>query len=147
MRRTSVALIIVLGLALLTAVVLNQPRGRDLESHEYDSYQAAGSGGYFADGWLPKVIPASATKIVTINDLDSHKSRGEFRYDPTESSAFLTRLRPRRDGRSLPRDFEARLPGMEAAGYRIYEYRQGGTVWLFFVNRKDGHVLYDMGDE
>lgn len=147
MRRSLVALIIVLGLTLLVGLALLQPRGRDLESHEYDSYKAAGSGGYFADGWLPKVIPASATKIVTINDLDSHRSRGEFRYDPAESSAFLTRLRPRRDARSLPRDFEARLPGMEAAGYRTYEYRQGGTVWLFFVNRKDGHVFYDMAAE
>jgi hypothetical protein len=136
--------IIVLGLALVANSWLAQQRSPDVVSHEYVSYQAAKAGNSFAGGWLPRIIPASATRIVTINNLEANASRGEFHYDPADTAAFESRLRLRWDPRVLPADFKTKVGDMASAGYSPYEYRQGRAVWVFFVNRKEGHVLYDM---
>lgn len=147
MRRLVIPTIVVLVVGLLLGAGLRQISSQDVVSREYGSYLGAWSGGSFAGGWLPPVIPASATEIVTINDLARNASRGEFHYDPAETDAFLGRLRPRWDPRLLPAKFGSRVGDMTAAGYSPYEYRQGHSVWLFFVNPQEGHVLYEMAPE
>ncbi len=52
----------------------------------------------FARGWLPELTPASARAITMRNDLDTNRSRGEFRFDPADFDAFVSRLE------SLPSD-------------------------------------------
>jgi len=113
-------------------------------TREYESYGAAADDNVFGRGWLPEFIPASATRMAVTNDLDHNTSRGAFRYDPAETSAFLSRLRPWQGGGAPIDDYAARVAEMESRGYRPYEFNARGNVWVFFVDAAGGRVEYDM---
>ena len=117
----------------------------DLEiTREYESYEAAADDNVFGGGWLPDFIPDSATRMSVTNDLDYNTSRGEFRYDPVDTPAFLAQLRPWEGGGAPFDDFAARVAQMESRGFRPYEFAADGNVWVFFVDAADGRVEYDM---
>jgi uncharacterized lipoprotein len=46
----------------------------------------------FARGWLPPVLPDSATSIVERNNLDLNTGTGSFAYDLAERSEYVKRL-------------------------------------------------------
>jgi hypothetical protein len=46
----------------------------------------------FARGWLPPILPDSATSIVERNNLDLNTGTGSFDYDLAERSEYLKRL-------------------------------------------------------
>ena len=46
----------------------------------------------FARGWLPPILPDSATSIVERNDLDLNTGTGSFDYDSAERSGYIKRL-------------------------------------------------------
>lgn len=46
----------------------------------------------FARGWLPPILPDSATLIVERNDLDLNTGTGSFEYDSAERSGYIKRL-------------------------------------------------------
>jgi hypothetical protein len=46
----------------------------------------------FARGWLPPILPESATSIVERNNLDLNTGAGSFDYDLAERSEYLKRL-------------------------------------------------------
>jgi len=114
------------------------------ETREYENYQAAAADNVFAGGWLPDFIPQSATRLVVNNDYDVNISRGEFRYDPADTDAFVAWLHPWEGGDAPFNDYAARVAAMERGGYRAWEFAAGGNVWVFFVNAVSGRVEYDM---
>ena len=46
----------------------------------------------FARGWLPPILPDSATSIVERNDLDLNTGTGSFDYNSAERSGYIKRL-------------------------------------------------------
>jgi hypothetical protein len=46
----------------------------------------------FARGWLPPVLPDSATSIVERNNLDLNTGTGSFAYDLPERSTYVEKL-------------------------------------------------------
>ena len=46
----------------------------------------------FARGWLPPILPDSATSIVERNNLDLNTGTGSFDYDLAERSKYVKRL-------------------------------------------------------
>jgi hypothetical protein len=46
----------------------------------------------FERGWLPPILPDSATSIVERNNLDLNTGMGSFDYDLSERSAYIERL-------------------------------------------------------
>ncbi len=46
----------------------------------------------FQRGWLPPILPDSATPIVEQNNLDLNTGAGSFGYDLSERSAYIKRL-------------------------------------------------------
>jgi hypothetical protein len=114
----------------------------DVVTREYDTYEAADR--VFTGGWLPVFIPVSATGIVTRNDLDLNTSNGEFHYDPVDTDAFLANLRPLQDQDNPAKEYHARSGEMISGSYRPFEYRNVGSIWVFFVDGQAGHVIYDM---
>jgi hypothetical protein len=46
----------------------------------------------FARGWLPPVLPDSATSIMERNNLDLNTGTGSFDYDLAERSEYVKRL-------------------------------------------------------
>jgi len=114
------------------------------ETREYESYAVAAADNVFAGGWLPELVPASATRLVMFRDFDVYIGRGEFHYDPADTAAFVSELRPWQGGRTPFGDFAARVAAMEQRGFRAYEFTGAGNVWLFLVNAAEGRVEYDM---
>lgn len=120
---------------------------------KYDTYDDAVADDLFDRGWLPDIIPASATRIVTVNNLDLNISEGRFRFDRADRAAFLAQLRPLDSAEALSvtdPEWEAELA---ANGYRPYEFSYGesgrgrtnaGSVWVFFVHEIDGFAFYEM---
>ena len=127
----------------------------DIVTSEYATYADAVDDNLFGRGWLPHFIPGSATDIVTENNLDLDISMGEFRYDPADTDAFLANLRPWQAGRAPTDAYLAHVAEMKADGYRAWQLENGdgaredinrGSFWVFFVNAREGHVVYDMWD-
>jgi hypothetical protein len=46
----------------------------------------------FQRGWLPPILPESATSIVERNNLDLNTGAGSFGYDLSERTAYIKRL-------------------------------------------------------
>jgi hypothetical protein len=46
----------------------------------------------FVRGWLPPILPDSATSIVERNNLDLNTGMGSFDYDSAERSRYINRL-------------------------------------------------------
>ena len=46
----------------------------------------------FQRGWLPPILPDSATSIVEQNNLDLNTGTGSFDYDLSERAAYIQRL-------------------------------------------------------
>jgi hypothetical protein len=124
----------------------------DTVTSEYATYEDAVADNLFDRGWLPHFIPASATDIVTSNNLDLNISTGEFRYDPADADTFLANLRPWRADRAPTDAYAAYVAEMEADGYRAWELENAdgarediniGTIWVFFMNARQGHAVYD----
>jgi hypothetical protein len=46
----------------------------------------------FARGWLPPILPDSATSIVERNNLDLNTGTGSFDFDSAKRSGYIKRL-------------------------------------------------------
>ncbi len=80
-------------------------------------------------GWLPTMLPRSATQIHEWHDLDTNLCFGSFRFDPSEHSSMKVTLRDdRRRLIRIDRDpsFASPLPRdpneqeLASAGFEIY---------------------------
>jgi len=87
-------------------------------------------------GWLPAMLPRSATEIHEWRDLDTNLCFGSFRFDPSERSSIEVTLRPgRRRMIRIDRDpsFASPLPRdpdeqqLASAGFELYS-EQGFDV-------------------
>lgn len=106
---------------------------------KYDTYADAKAEAPFARGWIPDVIPSSSTKIIATNDIDNNTGNGEFYFSPDDASLFISNLQL----------YESPVPKLAekaaeiiAKGYAPYEYINGKSRWVFFVEARRGHVFY-----
>jgi hypothetical protein len=98
----------------------------------------------FGRGWLPDILPASANRIRTSNNLDLNDSVGEFYFDAKDADGFLAQLQPFTNPKNPFVDYATRVRRMQAKGYVGYEFTQDGNQWVFFCDPKRGHCFYDM---
>ena len=108
--------IIFLTLAMLSCSETGKSR--------YANYAEAESEKLFERGGLPKIIPKSSERIVTVNDLDVNVSEGEFVYSDTDEAEFLAHLK--------------RASGLDTDHYEVYTYEG----WVFFLNSAKQHCKY-----
>lgn len=98
-------------------------------------------------GWLPSMLPSSATEIHEWHELDTNRCFGSFRFDPRDRSPMESTLRPglRRPLR-IDRDpsFAGALPldpgeeQLTSAGFEFYLERD----FAFAINWKTGIAYY-----
>ena len=94
-------------------------------THHYPTRKEAEADQLFERGWLPRVIPASSTGIVTRNNLDHNTSTGEFHFDPAERTLFIGHL--------------TRLPSRDGKNHLGYSFEE----WVFLVDRTRGFCRYE----
>ncbi|MBU0908872.1 MAG: hypothetical protein KKA54_08115 [Proteobacteria bacterium] len=117
--------------------------GCDVVTNRYDTYAEAKNDQLFGRGWLPEFIPSSSFKIITSNNLDFNTSEGEFYFRPEDADIFISNLSPYMRRKTPFENYDKHIKKLESKGYKVYEYLEDSSVWLFFVKKKTGHVYYD----
>ena len=125
---------------LLLVFVLVLTSCSDTVTDQYATRAEAKTDQLFERGWLPEIIPKSSKNIVTINDLDSNNSEGEFEFDSEESDAFTANL-DELDHSELV--LEDQLLLLEK-NYVPYGLDGETSTWIFLINSKKGHCRYRM---
>ena len=64
----------------------------DETTTRFDTLADAKTKEAFVRGWVPPILPDSATSIVERNNLDLNTGTGSFNYDSTERSRYINRL-------------------------------------------------------
>lgn len=115
-----------LGFALLIGVfgVVFLKVGTDEVTNEYETLHAARQANLFERGWLPDVLPSSAQKIVTRNNLDLNTSSGSFYFNPEHWKEF---------NKKLTRD---------ESKPNLWHFKLNDSVWAFDCDSKIGHCSY-----
>ncbi len=153
-------------LPLLGVVVLTTLGCDERLEKRYGSLEEARRDGALARGWVPAVLPESASDIIEFHDLDTNETWGTFKFSPTGSAAFRAALvepgseeqlvAPRRPGvaRWWPDFLHGRLDGGRLSGARLSLYRLGGQKpeareagrVFFAVNWEDGVAYFWRGE-
>ncbi len=60
---------------------------------EFATLEAAKAAQAFERGWLPPMLPAGTTHIVEINNVDTNRGRGSFRFPPESIPPYLAAIR------------------------------------------------------
>ena len=116
----------------------------DTVTSHYATRDEAEADHLFGRGWLPSLLPNSASDITTSNELDINISEGSFQYDPKETNIFLKQLKPF-SGQELPiRGWKSNISKKKNDGYDAFEYSNNMSIWVFLVNNGTGHVQYMM---
>jgi hypothetical protein len=95
-------------------------------SSSYATRAEAVADGLFERGWLPDIVPASIRDIEMKNDLDLNISNGDFRFDPGDHDAFVSRL-----VRSAPDDRN---------GFSAYRFED----WTFWISSGKNRCRFHM---
>ncbi|MGI9887141.1 hypothetical protein [Vibrio chagasii] len=77
---------------LLLPILLLLSGCSDVVSDKYATYELAQQAHLFDRGWLPDIVPSSATQIEVNNDLDTNTSEGSFRIDEPQLTEFIAKL-------------------------------------------------------
>jgi hypothetical protein len=108
----------------------------ELVTNHYATRSEAEADRLFDRGWLPPLIPLSATKIRVGNDLDTNTSTGSFAFDPRDASQFTEPLT------KADRAMAAASHPDRAIGVDIYTFSDDHCQWTFFVSADRGHCDY-----
>lgn len=76
----------------------------DIKQETYATFQEASQNGAFKSGWLPQVLPMSATNIVEVHNVDSNELWATFRYSENDIDELI---------KQCAIDHKARLPNAE----------------------------------
>lgn len=90
-------------------------------------------------GWIPPVLPASATQIRETHDLDTNAGHGTFAFAASDAEQFRAALVPLAPGQPLRTQHVSRSE-FERRGYSFYKHgdfdiavdwsRRVGEFWL-----------------
>jgi hypothetical protein len=120
-----------LPLALLLA-------GCDVVREQHDTLADARKERLFERGWLPDVLPASATDIRSANDLDRNTSIASFDYVVGDDAPMLATMQPGAPAAAPFDDWGYVLATRRADGMEAWIWLGCGSTWVFFCDRAAG---------
>jgi hypothetical protein len=109
-----------------TCLLLAALSACDSVEREYEDVFEARRDRFFERGWLPDILPASASQIKVKYDLDTNASQGEFRFEAGDFADFA---------RGLVRDPEAE---------NVWAYTKNRRRWEFTCSQKTQHCRYQL---
>jgi hypothetical protein len=117
----------------------------DSRESRYPTLQDARADRLFERGWLPDMLPPSASDIVTVNNLDLNRSRGQFSFTPPEFESFRELLSPLApEGAARWDTIAAEVETHTAEGYPVYSHREAEREWVFLCIPEQGFCRYHM---
>ena len=145
LRSVRIGAVIVLGVCISLYALYVAVTWGEAEENRFTNYaEARESQGR---GWLPTMLPLSATEIHEWHELDTNLCFGSFRFDPSERSGIEVMLRPGL-GRPVRIDrdpsFASPLPRdpaeeeLSSAGFEFYKDQD----FAFAINWKAGIAYF-----
>jgi hypothetical protein len=116
----------------------------DVVTSHYATTHTARAQGLFDRGWLPDILPPSATNIRVSNNLDLNDSHGEFDFPLREYAAFVARTSPYRPSGAPFVAYEETVERMRKKGFEARMVNDDGSTWVFICKATNGHCEYDM---
>jgi len=111
----------------------------------YETLEEARVDALFERGWLPDVLPPSASEILMKNNLDLNTSEGQFLFAPHEFESFVNRLSPKSQPADTQLDaVQAMVEKHTREGYPAYWHTESGWEWVFLCIPEQGVCLYYM---
>jgi len=135
----SIALIIVAAGFIVLLIA-----STDVVTSRYATLADARSDNLFARGWLPDILPSSATQIRTSNDLNVSTSEGEFWFAPRDYEQLSSHLHPYTDLENPLAPFAAQVSRRKRGGFEVGAYSDEGSTWVFLCRPADGFCEYAM---
>lgn len=108
----------------------------DIHTESYDTKEAAIDDELFERGWLPELIPNSATKIVIRTDGEANLADGTFHYSPSEHEDFVKKLSEYKGGLSPVPRWDGEVSEVTGENAKSYYYSRGAKVWVFICKDK-----------
>jgi hypothetical protein len=116
----------------------------DVVTNRYPSLREARADRLFERGWLPDILPPSATDIRTSNNLDLNLSDGEFSFVSSDYNSFAARLQPQPTKPAPFSSITSQVAQKRADGFSVGAFEDDVSVWIFFCKANDGHCEYTM---
>jgi len=116
----------------------------DWVSDSYATLEEAEADGLFARGWLPDLLPASATNIRTEINLDLNVSSGEFSFKSEDASVMPERLSEGLPSSSPLSGWDGTIREYTDRGFSSWSFNDEGSTWVFFCKAKIGYCEYRM---
>ena len=110
----------------------------------YATLEEAKADRLFERGWLPDVLPTSATQIRTENDLDLNISEGEFSFAPADANALFERLSKGAPPTSRLDDWQETVDSYVLRGYSTWSFHDEDSTWAFFCTAQMDRCEYLM---
>jgi hypothetical protein len=112
--------------------------GCDVVREQHDTLADARGEGIFERGWLPDVLPASATDIRSANNLDINTSVASFDYIVGDDVAMLATMHVGAPADAPFDDWSYIVAKRRSGGMPPWTWRGNGSTWVFFCNRAAG---------
>lgn len=124
-------------LALLSAGAVLLHR-MDAVTKHYSSRADAETDKLFERGWLPPIIPLSASNIAVTNNPDTNTSAGSFTFDPREAARFTAALTRVEERMTVPRNHDGNIE----PGVTTHTHGNGGSQWTFYISAEKGRCNF-----
>lgn len=109
----------------------------DVVNEHYDNYTDAVQAGLFERGWLPGILPDSATEIHASNQLDKNTAEGYFHLPEQSLTEFISRLTPVADQAASDASPQTSNNG------KSFQYFINNDIWTFTIY-DNGNVSYTL---
>jgi hypothetical protein len=133
-----------MGRFLALAVIATALMGCDVVTSKYGSIAEARADQLFDRGWLPEILPPSATDIRVSNNLDLNISEGEFRFPPNEAANFKQAMKPGAPESAPFEKWERERAHRRRDGFSEVTYQRDRHTWVFFCKFEAGRCEYVM---
>lgn len=115
----------------LASVVVSILCGCDTVTDTYPTLTDAEKARLFERGWLPNILPQSANRILTSNNLDTNTSKGEFYFSPSDAKDFLDQIK-------------STTPVWSEKEPAKFTYSHGRSSWIFICTIVQGYCAYTL---
>jgi hypothetical protein len=128
-------------IALLTIAALT---ACDVVTSRYATLAEARAGRLIERGWLPDILPESATDFKVSNNLDVNTSEGNFRFSPTDIARFRQQTKVGAPDIAPFAGWTRERSERRRSGFAETTYQSGGSTWVFFCKFEEGRCEYAM---
>ena len=116
---------------LLILLMIQLAACSDEVTQRYATVAAAREDHLFGRGWLPDILPASATNIRVKSNLDINTAEGEFTLGAPEQRTFVKQLSANLTIAGDDRGYGAWARMMKLKGYTLGTYSINKSIWIF----------------